>query len=148
MLSGALRRSTRRAVVQLPRRSFGGHGHAAPVAQPGDFVAKPPTSPSTVAFFGESLGGLITSTTSNGTFAALSSRGMWPWLAGFGATFWLVGKMGTSRTCNPPHLDSKMTREGRKEGRGTDGKMQRRGRGGGGGGGGGGAPRVRAAPGG
>ena len=88
-----------RRVIQTQTRGFAGHGHAAPVAQPGDFISKPAMAPGNVAFLGETLSGIVASATGGSTFASLSTRGLWPWMAGFPMTFWLIGKMTIDRAC-------------------------------------------------
>ena len=93
----------RRPVVHtVQRRGFAGHGHAPPPVAAGDFVPAAPKAPSSVEFFGPSLGGWLEGVTANGTYASFTSRKLWPWAACFPFTFWFISKMGMSRASPPP----------------------------------------------
>ena len=94
----------RRPVVHtVQRRGFAGHGHAPPPVAAGDFVPAAPKAPSSVEFFGPSLGGWLEGVTANGTYASFTSRKLWPWAACFPFTFWFISKMGMSRASPPPN---------------------------------------------
>lgn len=70
-----------------------GHGQGY-VAKPGDYVAAPASAPTNSTLLGESVSGVLATATETNAYATWSTRSLWPWVAAFPVTFWVLGKIG------------------------------------------------------